>query len=75
MNAQTSQHGAALMLAILDAARLLEPDPAAAQEWFNQIPIQSLGQETAASLVWQGRGDAVLEFLWTAIESEPAVHW
>ncbi len=57
-------------LEILDVATLLEPDPHAVRAWYHQVPIQPLGDETAATLVGQGRGNAVLAFLLAIVQAE-----
>ncbi|SEL94585.1 hypothetical protein SAMN05428989_2949 [Pseudoxanthomonas sp. GM95] len=60
---------------ILTVAGLLESSPQAVMDWYYGVPIRPLGDETAADLVRQGRGAAVMAFLWAAIEIEPNTNW
>ena len=50
-------------LAVLELARRIEPDIAAAIHWYRHTPIAELDGRTALQLVAQGRADAVMDFL------------
>ena len=50
-------------LAVLELARRIEPDVAAAIHWYRHTPIEELDGWTALQLVAQGRADAVMSFL------------
>lgn len=67
-------HVISAALAVLRMAASLEPDPVEVMAWYRGVPIAVLDGLTAAELVRQGRSDAVLAFLRTAIEIDRAEH-
>jgi len=52
-----------VMLAVLQMAIRIEPDPIAAALWYRNIAIAELGNLTAAQLVSRGRASEVIAFL------------
>ncbi|SEL57925.1 hypothetical protein SAMN05428989_1974 [Pseudoxanthomonas sp. GM95] len=75
MNASLALLDTAIEQDILSVAGLLESSPQAVMDWYHAVPIRALGDETAAELVCQGRGSAVMAFLWAVIEIELETNW
>jgi len=54
---------AALRSLVLELARLIDPAPGCAEHWFDADAIDALGGRTAAQMIGDGDGIAVLAFL------------
>lgn len=57
---------------IFTLAEQLEPNRGVIWEWLCQTPITVLGGQTVLELVLAGRGEQVVHWLETALESEVA---
>lgn len=73
MRENTGETQAALQSLVLELARLIDPAPGCAEHWFGADPIDALGGRTAAQMIADGHGIAVLSFLVRVAHLQAAV--